>query len=360
MEKNIADGIITELSDDQNIVDGIVEPIPEKDDNIADGIIESIPEEQKKVYQAMENNTSKKEPFIKSKKEALYQMINAKILLNQRLHGEIDDADFAYALATDDKLRATTNNLAQQILQPTSIEVIYGRKDGYIDLAAGITTFWKEVNQEIPINIENATAVENIIMDINAGLDTDLEPDVRKAFLADAGIRGDQLGEFVTVKDYIVYETRMKEDIKLQIMEEMGISSEEFSKDDELLVESIAEDRMLNQKVFVEEDTMNHEPTYEEIYGMSAQDMYEMFAEDDRKITNIPSNGQDVSVDDEEWSHLMDMAGAEDAYYDMLNASIEENMAELYDTYMAERDTSLSFTEDDLSFVNEFTETVTK
>ena len=360
MEKNIVDGIITELSDDQNIVDGIVEPIPEKDDNIVDGIIESIPEDQKKVYRVMGNSINKGEQLIKSKKEALYQTIEAKRLISQRLHGKIDDAEFAYTLATDDKLRVTTNNLAQQILQPTPIEVIHSRNGRYIDLAAGITTFWKEINQEIPINIENATAVENIIMDINAGLDTDLSPDVRKAFLADAGISGDKLGEFVTIKDYVVYETHMKDNVRLQIMEEMGISSEEFSKDEELLVESIVEDRMLNQKVFIEEDVMNHEPTYEEVYGMSAQDMYEIFADNDDETFEVPSDGQDISVDNEEWADLMDMAGVEDAYYDMLNASIEENMAELYDTYMAEQGADLSFTEDDLSFANEINETIMK
>lgn len=332
----------------------------EKDMSIVDGIIErDIPETHRNIYQKMKDteDARKVNPHIKSKTEALYLTIKAKDMLERRLRGEIEDREFAYELATDEKLRITTNNLVQQVLHPTPIEVIHGRPDQFVDIAAGVSTFWKEMHNEIPIKIENAAAVENVIMNINAGLDIDMEPDVRKTFLKEAGIEADKLAEFVPLQDYIIYENNLKDMVRLQIMNEMGVSSEELSENDELLIDSMTEDRMFSQKIVMDEEASTvHEPTYEEIYGISAQDMYEMFAEDKSGVT-VPTHGDNVSVDDAEWSHVMEMAGAEDAYNDMLNASIEENMAAFYDAYLEEQSAGLNF---DLDFVNDLSDEIVK
>ena len=290
-------------------------------------------------YDKRYDDDQKRRECFESKAEALYITIKAKNLLEKRLYGEIDDADLAYELAQDPKLCATTSNLVQQILHPTDIEVVHGRPDQFIDVVGGVTTFWKEINKEIPIKLDNAVAVENIIMCVNSGLDKSMDPDTRKKFLTTLGFSDDRIKEFITLQDYVMYEENSKDAIRLQVMEDLGITSEELSEDEELMVETMTNERAFTQKLQIDDEN-SYEPTYEEIYAMSAQKLHDIFSTD-KEDTPLPENGENVSVDDEEWAHIMDMCGAEDAYYDMLNASVEENVNELYENLFT--DTSLDF-----------------
>ena len=100
--------------------------------------------------------------------------IKARKLLNE-FCSEIDREEFVYILATDDELR-----------NAMSIDML----DDEIPCKECLVTIW------------------NTIMAIDAGVDTNINPDVRKEFLIQAGIPECKIDEFITTNDYIKYQTQ--------------------------------------------------------------------------------------------------------------------------------------------------------
>ena len=291
------------------------------------------------------------------KAEVVATTIEAKLLIEKRMLGEMDDSEFAYRLAQDDNVRKMANVLVGQILQPTPLESSPSKTgNATINLAAGLSAYWAAMQQKLPIELENAVAIENVIMNLNAGLDADMEPDTRKLFLKEAGLTNAQAREFVPASAYAEYENKVKEGIRADIRRELGFSPEhELTEEELLLVESMTEERMFSTSQYTPDFNPEDvaELTYEDLYGISAQDMYTLFGEaPGGGPVPDPETWEDVPVDDPEWQTLMEMSGAEDAFWDIVNDTIENNMAVLYELEVKEQvqASDLGLTEEDLAF----------
>lgn len=272
-----------------------------------------------------------------TKLEVLRTTIDTKLLLRDRFREEIQvpeefgdldtDAYFAYRLATDANMRKTAQQLIQPVLNPTPVETIRtNTSNAYIDIGAGLSTYWQEIHKAVPIEIQEASEVENIIMNLEAGLDKNMEPDTRKLFLKEAGLTEDQVKELVPLSEYAAYEETQKEQIREQIRQEMG--GGELTEEEELLVDSLAEDRMMNQKLQADFDdpALGNGPTYEDTYGVSAQDLYQMFGDPQEPLPEeMPFGGENVPVDDPSWAQYLEHPMEE--LQEIYDGSIEENMA---------------------------------
>lgn len=272
-----------------------------------------------------------------TKLEVLRTTIDTKLLLRDRFREEIQvpeelgdldaDAYFAYRLATDANMRKTAQQLIQPVLNPTPVETIQtNTSNAYIDIGAGLSTYWQEIHKAVPIEIREASEVENIIMNLEAGLDKNMEPDTRKLFLKEAGLTEDQVRELVPLSEYAEYEEKQKEQIREQIRQEMG--GGELTEEEELLVDSLAEDRMMNQKLQADFDdpALGNGPTYEDTYGVSAQDLYQMFGDPQEPLPeDAPFGGENVPVDDPSWAQYLEHPMEE--LQEIYDGSIEENMA---------------------------------
>ena len=272
-----------------------------------------------------------------TKLEVLRTTIDTKLLLRDRFREEIQvpeelgdldtDAYFAYRLATDANMRKTAQQLIQPVLNPTPVETIRtNTSNAYIDIGAGLSAYWQEIHKAVPIEIQEASEVENIIMNLEAGLDKNMEPDTRKLFLKEAGLTEDQVKELVPLSEYAAYEETQKEQIREQIRQEMG--GGELTEEEELLVDSLAEDRMMNQKLQADFDdpALGNGPTYEDTYGVSVQDLYQMFGDPQEPLPEeMPFGGENVPVDDPSWAQYLEHPMEE--LQEIYDGSIEENMA---------------------------------
>lgn len=182
-----------------------------------------------------------------SKAQVVATTIEAKIMLEDRLMDDMDDEVFAYQLTQDENLRKTMHLLTQQILNPdpvVSASSAPQRPNGsFLNIGAGISTFWEEVQKKTPIEIEDAARIERILMDIDAGLDPDMAPDTRKLFLKDAGLTTEQLEELVPLSEYIIYETKMMDQVKEEVQEDLGLNTgRTLSEGEQQVVDSLARD----------------------------------------------------------------------------------------------------------------------
>lgn len=360
-----------------------------------------------------------------SKAEVVATTIEAKILLEDRLMGEIDDAEFAYRMVQDDNLRKTVKLLTQQVLDsdPKRIEP---KADGsFLNFGAGVSTFWEELQRKTPIERENAVEIEQVLLNLESGFDEDIAPDTRKLFLREAGLTPEQVDDFVPLSEYIIYETKMMDQVRDQVRADLDMGTDKpLSEAEQLVVDAVSEDRMYagnkpvrdgylrgkyeGQSVDIKGSWSSHTftdeeaaklfagetidfdytkkngktghasgklewqsyqgreflgfhadfskkqapkqeqpdtilpysaasetafsdqpiydaPSYEETYGISAQDLYTMFSNGDGHIPD-PETWTDAPIDDQEWQQIMELSGAEDNYQVMLNGSIEENM----------------------------------
>lgn len=270
--------------------------------------------------------------------EILQTTLEAKTLLHDRLLEEISDEDFAYRLAQDPNLRKSVQQLTQQVLQPTPVEHIRTKHGNpYLDIGAGVSAFWETIKEATPIELAEATEIENILMSVEAGLDQSLEPDTRKSMLFAAGLTGEQVQELVPLSDYVNYETHVKEQMQTQIQMQLGLSEEAMKEErNQLLLESLTEDTMMHAKLQVE-DPIVSEPTYEDLYGMSAQTLYEQFGDPD--LERVPMvSGEQVPMDDALWSDYLNEAHALDHLQELYAYPIEEHeqMLQEYETFLAD------------------------
>ena len=286
---------------------------------------------------------------ISNRADAIATAIEAKWVVQSHLTGELDDDTFAWYLSQDEALRATATNLVQQILQPTPVETIPTMTGNrWINLEAGATAFWAEMSKRVPIEIADASRMENIIQNVTNGLDASMDPDTRKLFLSEAGLSSEHVKDLVPLSDYILYEDAQKEVLRAELADELGLGDgHELTEGEELLFDGILEDRVAGSKMnaMVGE---THAPTYEETYGMSAADLAALFGDEDADVLD---EGANVPIDDDAWAATLEDAGAYAAYDDMLCATIEDNMATLQELEACER-ADLSLDEADLDFAD--------
>ena len=285
--------------------------------------------------------------------DLLLTTAQAKQMLKDRLYDteNHNEQDFVYALATDDQLRKTVRQLVEPVLNPTPViaDPMF-KENSYINIGAGLSTFWHEIQQKTPIEMEEMVELDNILMSIEAGLDKDMEPETRKSMLKIAGLSEEQINELVPLSEYREYEDRVKEGVRAQVIADFGLDSENLSEQDELMVDAIVEDRIMATKLQVDPEEVNQGPTYEDTYGYSAQDLYEMFS-DEPVPDDMP---QDMPVDDGYWAQYME--GPLEELQDIYDAPPEENWA-AYQQIMEEyQDTQQEFptlTDADLAFAEE-------
>lgn len=180
-----------------------------------------------------------------SKAEVVATTIEAKILLEDRLMGEIDDAEFAYRMAQDDNLRKTVKLLTQQVLDsdPKQIEPMVN--GSFLNFRAGISTFWEEMQRKTPIERENAVEIEQVLLNLESGFDEDIAPDTRKLFLKEAGLTSEQVEDFVPLSEYIIYETKMMDQVRDQVRADLDMGTDQpLSEAEQLVVDAVSEDRM--------------------------------------------------------------------------------------------------------------------
>lgn len=268
---------------------------------------------------------------MKTKAEVLSTIVEAKLLVHDRMRDDIDEAEFAYRMALDPNLRKTVSKLAEQVLQPTPVTADPEKKsNGFLNLSAGFSAYWTEMKAKLPVELETALGIESTVTNVTAGMDPDMDPDMRKTFLKEAGLSDSQIGTLVTVQDYVRHEAKARETLVDQVKADFGITGDrEMTEEERLLVESVVEDRIMGSKQTDLAD--GHEPTYEETYGISAEDLYALFADDEPGFPVYPGDGDDVPVNNPKWEYLLAESGAMGNYEEALDASVEETMALFYE-----------------------------
>ena len=180
-----------------------------------------------------------------SKAEVVATTIEAKILLEDRLMGEIDDAEFAYRMVQDDNLRKTVKLLTQQILDSDPKQIAPTVDGSFLNLRAGVSTFWEEMQRKTPIERENAVEIEQVLLNLESGFDEDIAPDTRKLFLKEAGLTSEQVEDFVPLSEYIIYETKMMDQVRDQVRADLDMGTDQpLSEAEQLVVDAVSEDRM--------------------------------------------------------------------------------------------------------------------
>lgn len=305
----------------------------------------NLPESVKARVEGIPDNARKKADF-------LLTNIEAKQMLQDRLYDTEDhnEQEFLQRLADDPQLRKTVEQIVKPALNPTPVSADPMMKEnGYINLGAGVSTFWKEMQQKTPIELEELEQLDNILMGIEMGLDKDLEPDTRKTMLKAVGFDQEQVDSLVPLSDYVEYEDRVKENIRAQMAEQMGLDPENLSPEDAAMVDMLAEDALMNAKLTVDPEEMEQGPDYEETYGYSMEEIHEMFG-DEAAPEGMPS---DAPVDDRYWDQYMEAPLDEMA--EVYGGSMEENIQqynEMMETYAQEQRGDLDLRPEDFDFAN--------
>lgn len=271
--------------------------------------------------------------------EVMQTTLEAKTMIRDRLLESISDDEFAYRLAQNENLRKSMQQLTQQVLHPTPVEHIRSNHGNpYVDIGAGVSAFWDTVRQATPVELSEASEIENILMSVEAGLDKEMEPDTRKSMLAIAGMTTDQINELVPISAYVEYETHIKDAVREQIRTEMGLSEAEMNEErNQLLLESLTEDAMMNGKLQIDAEVADYEPTYEDMYGMSAESLYDLFGESDVSDASVPtSDGANVPIDDASWGQYLEDSHAMEHLQELYDMSVDEHQELLsdYESYL--------------------------
>ncbi len=94
-------------------------------------------------------------------------LLSAKLYMENYMMGNLDPSEFAEVMAQDDALRYTISDLCRIRLEPVTPDI--QRNDSYIDVGAGIKTFWTEIRVPLPSEREAARDLRNISLGIEAG-----------------------------------------------------------------------------------------------------------------------------------------------------------------------------------------------
>ena len=95
-------------------------------------------------------------------------LVKAKLYIENYAIGNVDAAEFAQAMADDDAMRHVVSDLCRLKLEPMNLELPQ-RSDRYIDVGAGMKTFWTEMKVPLPYEMNAARDIQNINTGIEAG-----------------------------------------------------------------------------------------------------------------------------------------------------------------------------------------------
>lgn len=316
-------------------------------DKAADAI-KHTPEALKAFPRAAKETAQNIPEHLKNKADLLMRNVEAKQMLEDRLLDREDyrEKEFLERLATDPQMRKTVERILEPALNPTPVtaDPLF-QENGYINIGAGLSTFWNAMQEKTEIELDELEQLDNILMGIEAGLDKDMEPDTRKSMLAAVGFDQEQIDRLVPLSEYAEYEERIKDVMRAQVAEEMDLDPET----DGDLINDIVEDKIMNAKLAVDPEDLEG-PDYEETYGYSMQEIYEMFSEEPAP-EEMP---QDAPIDDTDWARYMEAPLEE--LEDIYNASPEENYQAYLDTMAAfeeEQRGDLDLRPEDFSFAEE-------
>lgn len=100
-------------------------------------------------------------------------LLSAKLYMENYMMGEIEPAEFAQLMAGDDSLRYTISDLCRVRLEPSGLDIeeiarerYYNGK--YVDVGAGVKTFWSEIRVPLPSEVQAARDMRNINLGIEA------------------------------------------------------------------------------------------------------------------------------------------------------------------------------------------------
>lgn len=91
----------------------------------------------------------------------------AKLYVENYMMGNLEPSEFAQMMAENDNLRYTISDLCRMRLEPADVNI--QRNDRYIDVGAGVKTFWTEIKVPLPSEMEAARDLRNINFGIEAG-----------------------------------------------------------------------------------------------------------------------------------------------------------------------------------------------
>lgn len=210
--------------------------------DMANAVVDTAADVPAHIAEAAENVAHN----MTSKAEVVATTIEAKIMMEDRLMDEIRDEEFAYRLVQDENLRKTMHLLTDQILNPEPENAIVPQKDGsFLNINGAMSTFWAEVQKKTPIEIEDASKIESILLNIEAAQDSDMAPDTRKLFLREAGLTAEQADEMIPLSEYIIYETKMMDVMREDAKDDLGLHGDRpLSEQEQLMVDSITEDKV--------------------------------------------------------------------------------------------------------------------
>lgn len=92
---------------------------------------------------------------------------NAKLYVENYMMGKLDPMEFAQAMAENDRLRYTISDLCRMRLEPVDLDI--QRNNSYIDVVAGVKTFWTEIRVPLPSEVDAAREIRNLSIGIEAG-----------------------------------------------------------------------------------------------------------------------------------------------------------------------------------------------
>lgn len=93
-------------------------------------------------------------------------LTEAKLYMENYMMGTLKPADLAQILADNDALRYTISDLCRIRLEPVELNV--QRNDSYVDVGAGIRTFWTEIRVPLPSELDAARDIRNMNLGIEA------------------------------------------------------------------------------------------------------------------------------------------------------------------------------------------------
>lgn len=254
----------------------------------------------------------------------------AKGHLKDWVHDQISDEEYAMILASDEKLRTVTNNITQGILNPTPLNSLKTeRTNEYLDVGMGVSAFWDELRNERMGVVDDLTLIDSKIMYLDLGLDKDISPHMRKSFLNMAGISEENMGQYITFADYAEYEANSIHAIREYHMERLGFNSElDMDEASVEMLNTLVDDSVatgldvVSQQVEVKSDLQLYgDPRrYEELYGMDAKELHEIFGDESIDPGFYPEYAYRYTL-----NHDDPMYSAMREYHALMNSSTEMN-----------------------------------
>lgn len=114
----------------------------------------------------------------------------AKLTLQQYMLGEMEPREMAQWMANNPDIRLAMSDLCRMRLEPMEFNVQRG--DGYIDVGAGVKTFWTEMKVPLPSERDAARDLLNINYGIEAGRQTNGQANVQANGQAAPSSEGEQ------------------------------------------------------------------------------------------------------------------------------------------------------------------------